>query len=150
MCTCNHYSRLSGEDNLVQVVLTITAAYLVFYTSEIAAHCSGIIAVMCCGITVKAFGETLINDSHLTHNFWHITEHLLNTLLFALAGCVWGDVIAVDSYTEGLNGSFGGKDWGFLLLLYALVIAIRFFVSNSNKSPSYAGNNIIVLTNQSL
>lgn len=62
--------RLSGEDSVVQVVATISTAYLVFFTSEILAHCSGIIAVVFCGVTVKAFGETLYNDSHLSHHFW--------------------------------------------------------------------------------
>ena len=86
--------RLSGEDSVVQVVLTITAAYLTFFVSEILAGCSGIIAVMFCGLVVKAIGETMINDTELMHHFWEITEYLLNTLLFALGGTVWGAIIA--------------------------------------------------------
>lgn len=78
--------RLSSEENVVQVATTITVAYLAFFTSEIVAGCSGIVAVVVCGIVVKTFGETLHNNHHLTHDFWHITEHLLNTLLFFLAG----------------------------------------------------------------
>ena len=84
--------RLSGEDSVVQVVLTITAAYLCFFVSEILAGCSGIIAVMFCGLIVKGLGETMINDTELMHHFWEITEYLLNTLLFTLGGTVWGDV----------------------------------------------------------
>ena len=45
--------RLSGEDSVVQVVATITAAYLSFFTSEILAKCSGIIAVLFCGVVTK-------------------------------------------------------------------------------------------------
>lgn len=127
--------RLSGEDSVVQVVATITTAYLVFFTSEILAKCSGIIAVVFCGVTVKAFGETLYNDSHLSHHFWEITEYLLNTLLFALGGthlhvlnhyfypylifltlsrpsahpstvgCVWGDILGASPIM------FSGSDW---------------------------------------
>ena len=33
--------RLSGEDSVVQVVITITVAYLAFFVSEILSHCSG-------------------------------------------------------------------------------------------------------------
>lgn len=47
------------------------------------------VAVFGLAVTVKAFGETLYNDTHLFHHFWEITEFLLNTLLFTLAGCVW-------------------------------------------------------------
>mmetsp|Transcript_368 Transcript_368/g.911 ORF Transcript_368/g.911 Transcript_368/m.911 type:complete len:161 (-) Transcript_368:839-1321(-) len=90
-----HLNRsLSGEDNVVQVVLTISAAYLAFFTSEILSGCSGVIAVLTCGVTIKSFGETLINDLKLAVNFWEITEHLLNSLLFALAGVVWGDILS--------------------------------------------------------
>lgn len=110
--------RLSGEDSVVQVVATITTAYLVFFTAEILAKCSGIIAVVFCGVVVKAFGEHLYNDPHLSHHFWEITEYLLNTLLFTLGGCLWGETIS----------KFEGKDWGYLFMLYALVIVIRFFL----------------------
>lgn len=73
---------------MIQVTSTIMTAYLSFYVSEILAGCSGIIAVVFCGLTTKAFGESLINDSHLTEDFWHIMEHLLNTTLFTLAGAM--------------------------------------------------------------
>lgn len=90
-------------------------AYLSFYVSEILAGCSGIIAVVFCGLTTKAFGATLINDSHLTEDFWHITEHLLNTTLFTLAGAIWGGII-----------DFGGsEDWIYLLILFASINVIR-------------------------
>jgi len=114
--------RLSQEENVIQVVATITFAYLAFYTSEITCHCSGIISVVLCGLTTKAFGDTLLNDVHLTHDFWHITEHLLNSVLFTLGGAVWGGVLSSSEQR------FGGMDWVYLLILFGLVIAIRFFL----------------------
>jgi NhaP-type Na+/H+ or K+/H+ antiporter len=93
-------------------------AYLSFYVSEITCGCSGIIAVVFCGLTTKAFGEALINDSHLTEDFWHIMEHLLNTILFTLGGAVWGGII-----------EFGtSEDWIYLLILYVAVNIIRCFL----------------------
>ena len=107
--------RLSKEENVIQVAATIMTAYLSFYVSEILAGCSGIIAVVFCGLTTKAFGEALINDSHLTEDFWHIMEHLLNTTLFALAGAMWGGII-----------DFGGsEDWMYLLILFVAINVIR-------------------------
>lgn len=103
--------RLSGEDSVVQVVATITTAYLAFFTSEILAGCSGILAVLFCGLTVRALGEPLYNDSHLSHHFWEITEYLLNTLLFTLGGCVWGDILSTDSYRGDTRFEFSAKDW---------------------------------------
>ena len=107
--------RLSGEDSVIQVVATISTAYLVFFTSEILAGCSGIIAVLFCGVTTKAFGETLYNDSRLSVHFWEITESLLNTLLFTLGGCVWGDIMSTEAYTGDATFVFSAKDWVSLL-----------------------------------
>ena len=115
--------RLSQEENTIQVTATITIAYLSFFVSEIICHCSGIISVVVCGLTTKLFGETLLNDSHLTHDFWHITEHLLNSVLFTLGGAVWGGVI---SSTEVNEHYFGGTDWMYLFMLFGLVTVIRF------------------------
>ena len=61
---------------MVQVVATVTTAYLAFFTSEILCQCSGIIAV---------------------------TEYLLNTFLFTLGGYVWGDLIAGEADNGGDN-----------------------------------------------
>ena len=108
--------RLSQTENVIQVTCTITIAYLAFFVSEIICHCSGILAVVVCGLTTKAFGETLLNDHHLTHDFWHITEHLLNSVLFTMAGAIWGGIIM----------QMNGVDWLYLLVLYGLVVAIRF------------------------
>ncbi|KAL7545889.1 LOW QUALITY PROTEIN: hypothetical protein ACHAWF_009244 [Thalassiosira exigua] len=123
----NFNRRLSQEENVIQVTSTITIAYLSFFVSEVVCHCSGIISVVFCGVTVKAFGETLLNDLHLTHDFWHISEHLLNSILFTLGGAVWartvwGGVLS----TEDNAHYFGGADWLYLLLLYVSIILIRF------------------------
>lgn len=56
--------RLSGEDSLAQVVTTITAAYLSYFSAEVAG-CSGIIAVLFLGVTVKSLGITMINSPNL-------------------------------------------------------------------------------------
>jgi NhaP-type Na+/H+ or K+/H+ antiporter len=122
-------NRLSGEDSVAQVVLTISVAYLTYFTSELA-HCSGIIGVVFLGLTVKAFGQNLINDTHLMHNFWEITEVLLNTLLFTLAGCIFGGML-VDSnkQTAALERIFEPEDWGYLFALFFFLLAIRFFLN---------------------
>lgn len=117
--------RLEHEENVVQVIATITIAYLSFYTAEITCHTSGVIAVVLCGITTKAFGSSLVNDQHILRSFWVLVEHLLNTLLFTLGGVVWGEVI---SRSGDEDADFGAKDWGYLVLLYIFVQAIRFLL----------------------
>ena len=116
--------RYEQEENVVQVGASITTAYLCFYSADIN-KMSGVMAVVFCGITTRAVGTVMINDLELWENFWNIVEHLLNTLLFALGGAVWGTIIAPsDARTE----AFAGKDWGYLIILYLLLNMIRFFL----------------------
>lgn len=116
--------RLDKEENVLQVAATITMAYLSFFVAEILCRTSGVIAVVSCGITTQAFGSNMINDPHMMESFWVLVEYLLNTLLFTLGGVVWGAVVADDDQREG----FKAKDWGYLILLYVCVQAIRFFL----------------------
>jgi len=113
--------RLNNENNVVQVAATVTTAYICFYTSEVISGCSGIIAVVICGITTAAFGGGFINNNQMMEDFWGLLEHLLNTLLFTLGGAVWGSIIANTDERE----DFAGFDWGYLVLLYIFVIVIR-------------------------
>ena len=72
-----------------------------------------------------AFGETYINDKKLMADFWSIVEWLLNTVLFALGGLVWGSIIG-NQDEEFPEREFTGKDWAYLILLYLLLHVIRF------------------------
>jgi NhaP-type Na+/H+ or K+/H+ antiporter len=78
------HRRLDKEENVLQVAVTITIAYLSFFVAEIVCHTSGVIAVVSCGITTQAFGSNMINDQHMMESFWELVEYLLNTLLFTL------------------------------------------------------------------
>lgn len=90
--------RYDHEETVLQVTSTVTVAYLSFYTSEVVLEMSGVIAVVVCGIVTKAFGGGLIGDSKVMNSFWSLLEHLLNTLLFALGGIVFGTIIADKQY----------------------------------------------------
>lgn len=115
--------RLSAEENVLQVASTITCAYMCYYVADAVAHTSGVIAVVFCGVFTKAFGASMINDEGLMDSFWSLVEHLLNTLLFALGGAVWGQIISNVDPRE-----FGLTDWGYLILLYVMLTVIRTFL----------------------
>jgi NhaP-type Na+/H+ or K+/H+ antiporter len=112
--------QLEREETLLQVVATVTVAYLSFYTSEVVCKMSGVIAVVMTGIVTKAFGGHLISDWQVMDSFWSLLEHLLNTLLFTLGGIVFGEIIS--DATE-----WQAQDWGYLFVLYIFVNLIRFF-----------------------
>jgi NhaP-type Na+/H+ or K+/H+ antiporter len=111
-------SRLEPEYNIVQVVTALSIAYVSYYVAEQVCQMSGIIACVTCGITVRAVGQGLIREHHLMDSYLALMEHLLNTLLFALGGSVWGKAVA--------EGSLRASDWLFLIVFYIFVTIIRF------------------------
>ena len=111
-------TRLEPEYNIVQVVAALSIAYISYYVAEQVCLMSGIIACVACGITVRAVGKGLIREHQLMDSYLALMEHLLNTLLFALGGVVWGKAVA--------DGSLRGSDWLFLLVFYIFVTIIRF------------------------
>jgi len=114
------------EESVVQVCATIGVAYLTFYVAEAVLHMSGVLAVVCCGVTAKAFASTLIIDEEMMSKFWVLVEHLLNTILFALGGVVWGAVISNRDKTR--PEKFDTKDWVYLGITYLLMSVIRFLL----------------------
>jgi len=113
--------RYNREDSVVQVAATMSVAYTGYYVAEVVCHTSGVIATVTCGIIVKYFGRSMINDTLLLDDFWTLVEHLLNTVLFVLGGVVWGSVIA-----EGERDQiWTSVDWGYLVLLYVLLTMLR-------------------------
>ncbi|KAL7551579.1 hypothetical protein ACHAWF_014765 [Thalassiosira exigua] len=115
--------RLTNAEAVVQVCGTVTAAYLCYYTADSVCHTSGVIATLTLGLLTKAFGGAMINDDEKMGAFWELLDQLLNTLLFALGGLVFGDVIANHGEREGF---WTGTDWGYLILLWVLLHVIRF------------------------
>lgn len=103
--------RLDHEENVVQVACTVALAYLCYWVGDVAWEVSGLIATLFMGLTLNAFGRSYVNDSNLFSGFWSLVEYLLNSVLFALGGLVWGSVIA-NSDDENPERRFTAKDWG--------------------------------------
>jgi len=120
--------RLSSEENVIQVVLMMSSAYLGHFVSEVLCGCSGIIATLTSGITIKVLGDRIINDGLLTLHFWQVTGQLLNTLLFILGGTLWGNVINPRRAVGWTDAEFGPIEWLWLLALFFMLIIIRFVI----------------------
>ena len=78
---------------------------------------------MVLGILTKAFGSAFITDWDIMNSFWSLTEHLLNTVIFALGGIEFGSVIASVGIRE-----WEARDWGYLIVLFIFLNVIRFFL----------------------
>ena len=113
--------RFGKEENIVQVTAVLGMVYANYFVAEVVCATSGVIATLAAGLCVKFFGRETINNIHLMDDFFSITEHILNTILFSLGGLVWGEKI----YDNHVNGLLTGTDWGYLFLLYVLLHFIR-------------------------
>lgn len=71
-------------------------------------HMSGVIAVVFLGLTTKLAEDSLIIDHDMMNKFWALIKHLLNTVLFAMGGVIWGGSI---SKQDDLPRKFEAEDW---------------------------------------
>jgi NhaP-type Na+/H+ or K+/H+ antiporter len=113
--------KFGREENIVQVTAVLGMVYLNYFVADLVCATSGVIATVAAGLTVKLFGRGSINNISLMHDFFCITEHILNTILFTIGGLVWGAEI-IRNHKSGL---WKGEDWGYLILLYLLLHVIR-------------------------
>lgn len=118
--------RLSRSECVVEIATTLTMAYLCYFVSDVVWRTSGVIATLTFGLVVNALCQSMINDMKFFEETWELVEHLLNTVLFTLGGLFWGSVIANDSGHP--EEHFVARDWGYLFLLFVLLMAIRYFL----------------------
>jgi len=116
--------RFSKEENIVQVAAVLAMVYLNYFVAEVVCLTSGVIATLAAGLSIKFFGRGAINNIYLMDDFFSVTEHVLNTILFCLGGLVWGETI-YDNYERGF---LTGQALGYLVLLYVLLHVIRAFL----------------------
>jgi len=112
--------KMDHEDTVLQVTATVAMAYLTFYTAEVVSGMSGVIAVVVCGLVTKSMGGGLIADWNVMNGFWALLEHLLNTVIFALGGMVFGEILQRELWEP--------MDWVYMVILYLFVNAIRFLL----------------------
>ena len=75
------------DDRLAEATLTVALPYLVFIVAEQVVHVSGVVAVLCAGLTVSAFGRSRItpyNWSFIT-DLWAQIAFWAHSLVFVLA-----------------------------------------------------------------
>ncbi len=108
------------NDALVEITLTVAAAYLVFYIAESFLHVSGVLALVALGLLLAGVGRTRISPEveGFLHQFWEMTAYLANTLIFILVGVVIAERASVGTL----------EDWVILGLLYVGIHVVRAIV----------------------
>ena len=83
---------------------------------------NGIITIVTIGIFLAAVGRSKINpEVELNlHTFWTFLVFLAQTIIFILAGIIFGHRVLVDS-----SGFIRVEDYNNLFLLYLIIYAVR-------------------------
>src|ERR1700728_2184032 len=75
------------DDRLAEATLTVALPYLVFIVAEQVVHVSGVVAVLCAGLTVSAFGRSRITPYNWSfiRDLWAQIAFWAHSLVFVLA-----------------------------------------------------------------
>ena len=116
--------RLEPEYDILQACAAVSFSYLSYYVADQLLAMSGVTASVTCAILAKAFGKGRMQDEQGMIHYLSLMEFLLNTLLFALGGVVWGGILVAKINDETVTFS-ATEEWAWLLIMYLLVMAIR-------------------------
>jgi len=105
-------------DTMGQVVATICCAYLAFFLSE-EVGTSGVLALVTAGVVVASYGWPLFISRETLRIFWHSIEFVGNTVIFALAGLIFGGICFERRHIITV------QDYYYLGILYLLCMLIR-------------------------
>lgn len=104
-------------DGIIQLAITICAAYLAFYLGESTAKTSGILTTVAAGLILAWRVWPFVVSAEAMENVWHAIEYLGNTLLFSLAGLL--------ARRATFTASIGGREFVWCFVLYIVVMIIR-------------------------
>ena len=104
------------NDPMIEITLTIAAAYAVFFISE-SFHVSGVVAVVTFALLLASVGRTRISPEvgGFLHHFWEMMAHMANTLIFLLVGILVAIRVPLDDMDA----------WQALIILYVGILIIR-------------------------
>mmetsp|Transcript_35226 Transcript_35226/g.64351 ORF Transcript_35226/g.64351 Transcript_35226/m.64351 type:complete len:874 (-) Transcript_35226:113-2734(-) len=80
-------------DVMCQVVVTFVCAYMSFFIAENEMQSSGVLTLVTTGYVVASFAWPRFIDRETVHTIWHMIEFVGNTVIFVLAGLLFGGII---------------------------------------------------------
>mmetsp|Transcript_37190 Transcript_37190/g.68046 ORF Transcript_37190/g.68046 Transcript_37190/m.68046 type:complete len:874 (-) Transcript_37190:107-2728(-) len=80
-------------DVMCQVVVTFVCAYMSFFIAENEMQSSGVLTLVTTGYVVASFAWPRFIDRETVHTIWHMIEFVGNTVIFILAGLMFGGII---------------------------------------------------------
>jgi NhaP-type Na+/H+ or K+/H+ antiporter len=106
-------------DAMIQVILTICCAFFCFFIAETQCSTSGVLTLVSAGCIFSYVAWPRFVSREVIKTVWEALEFIGNTVVFTLAGMLWG--IRVMNRVEHLEL----VDVGWLFLLYLAATATR-------------------------
>lgn len=110
---------LLQRDVTFQIAISFSCAYLSFFFAQYNFEVSGVLSCCAAGLIFSKFGPPLILDHKTMHAVWGFVEWMYNTVVFLLAGLLYGDRALAEAT---------GSDILRLILLYIALMLVRVFV----------------------
>lgn len=110
------------SDSMIQVVVTLCCGYLAFFIAETELSTSGVLATVSSGYVVAFFSWPRFANRETMHTVWETIEFVGNTLIFFLAGLIFGHISLSRRHFISL------EDVGWLLVVYVCMMLIRAFM----------------------
>ncbi|XP_057290115.1 sodium/hydrogen exchanger 10-like [Hydractinia symbiolongicarpus] len=108
------------NDAMVEISVTLSSTYLIFYIGEEVLGVSGVLAVVMLGIEINQHRTSISPEVEVfLHRFWEILAYLANTLIFLLVG------VAI---MERAFDVIESLDWLYIIVDYFGIIVIRAIV----------------------
>lgn len=119
--------RFIYNQDVVEVTMTIVAALGCFIVANEILGVSGVLAVLCLGIWMAAFGSHHISRQvqQPLRIVWEELEFIANTLIFVLTGVIIAGNIYQSEHSVGATIQIQARDYGYAFLLWVVLIAIR-------------------------
>ncbi|KAA6417827.1 MAG: salt overly sensitive 1 [Trebouxia sp. A1-2] len=119
--------RFIYNQDVVEVTMTIVAALGCFIVANEILGVSGVLAVLCLGIWMAAFGSHHISRQvqQPLRIVWEELEFIANTLIFVLTGVIIAGNIYQSEHTVSATVQIQARDYGYAFLLWVVLIAIR-------------------------
>lgn len=111
-----------NSDAMIQVVVTVSCGYLAFFFAESELSTSGVIASITFGVVITNYVWPHVLSTDAMHTVWDAIEFVGNTVIFFLAGLIFGE-ICMEQGTR-----IGGSDMLYLCLLYVASMVVRTLV----------------------
>jgi NhaP-type Na+/H+ or K+/H+ antiporter len=126
-----HFLRFVYNDRLIEGSLLIAFSYITFWAAELVMGSSAVLAVVVFGLYMNLHKSAISPEClHFLHEFFELMCHMLNTIIFVIAGLQLGDAIvrsgaahvavSTERSVEGL-----WHIWVPLILIYPIVIIAR-------------------------